>query len=283
MGSDLTHCKNRIIIFSESQKNENPQKEMSSEDLHDYLTNHHCYDEFITLDINELAGLGFTDIATGPISRSWSCKVTETKAIFSNSIYTSAKQIFALYQKYGSADYIGENITQMEHGTQCARRAQEDPRLDEYPSDVASQIIIAAFLHDIGHLLGLDRADAVSMVSVDGNSLGIYGHEQIGADYLMQCGMPQLVCDLVRSHVNAKRYLCTINVEYHSRLSEASKGTLKLQGGQMSDEELYMFENSPIFRLSLMLRSYDDGGKDVDHPSSMIEAELFTLMLDSCL
>ena len=41
-------------------------------------------------------------------------------------------QIFFLYNKYGSSDYIGENVSQLEHATQCAMLAEAQ----EFPPEV---------------------------------------------------------------------------------------------------------------------------------------------------
>lgn len=47
--------------------------------------------------------------------------------------------------------------------------------------------------------------------------------------------------EIVKNHVNAKRYLVTKNPEYYDKLSEASKGTLVHQGGKMNEEEFNKF------------------------------------------
>ncbi|MFN7492149.1 MAG: phosphohydrolase, partial [Cyclobacteriaceae bacterium] len=53
-------------------------------------------------------------------------------------------EIFALYEKYGHEDYIGEAISQIEHMSQAAQLAIEGGFDDE--------VILAAFFHDIGHI-----------------------------------------------------------------------------------------------------------------------------------
>lgn len=45
-------------------------------------------------------------------------------------------------------------------------------------------VVIAALLHDIGHIVGMSDPQAKHMVDEDGKSLGIEGHEKIGAAYL---------------------------------------------------------------------------------------------------
>ena len=57
------------------------------------------------------------------------------------------EEIFSLYNKYGHHDYIGEPVSQTEHMVLAASVA-EDEGCDE-------ECILAAFFHDIGHLVGL--------------------------------------------------------------------------------------------------------------------------------
>ncbi len=73
--------------------------------------------------------------------------------------------------------------------------------------------------------------------------------------------MPERVAALVEGHVEAKRYLVATSTEYHARLSEASRGTLELQGGPMSGEEEARFETDPLFRAKLRLRTFDERAK----------------------
>jgi predicted HD phosphohydrolase len=51
-------------------------------------------------------------------------------------------EIFLLYEKHGANDYIGEKVSQLEHGLQAAFMAEKE----NYPNNV----VLAAFLHDIG-------------------------------------------------------------------------------------------------------------------------------------
>ena len=56
---------------------------------------------------------------------------------------------------------------------------------------------------------------------------GVMKHEKIGADFATnEIGLPQRISRLICAHVNAKRYLCWKDPEYHNKLSEASKTTL---------------------------------------------------------
>ena len=60
--------------------------------------------------------------------------------------------------------------------------------------------------------------------------------------------------------MQAKRYLSR-DKSYWSALSEASKVSLKLQGGIMSDVETEKFTSLKFHYDSILLRKYDDEGK----------------------
>ena len=57
-------------------------------------------------------------------------------------------QVFGLYERHGTADYIGEPVSQIEHMSQAAQLAMAEGFDDE--------VVLAAFFHDIGHLCGPD-------------------------------------------------------------------------------------------------------------------------------
>ncbi len=61
-------------------------------------------------------------------------------------------------------------------------------------------------------------------------------HGDRGAVWLSQW-FPASVCEPVRLHVAAKRYLCTTEPSYFGQLSDASVYTLSVQGGPMTDAE----------------------------------------------
>ncbi|MDA1192435.1 MAG: HD domain-containing protein [Candidatus Poribacteria bacterium] len=157
-------------------------------------------------------------------------------------------EIIALYNRVGDTSYDGEAITQMEHGLQCAKLAA-DAKGDD-------MTVVAALLHDIGHICAPD--DTAKM-----GSSGVVDHEGIGAKYLLERGFRKEVASLVHGHVEAKRYLTFKNADYHAKLSEASKITLRHQGGPMSPDEAAAFESDPLFRDKLRLRSWDEQGKQL--------------------
>ena len=145
------------------------------------------------------------------------------------------ERIERLFAERGAEEYHGEAVTQLEHALQTAQlaeRAGADP-----------QLIVAALLHDVGHLLG--ECD---------------DHEALGYRYLTKYFGPE-VCEPVRLHVAAKRYLCTKDENYRAGLSPESQRTLLIQGGIMSDEELREFESNPYFEAAVELRRWDDAAK----------------------
>lgn len=66
--------------------------------------------------------------------------------------------------------------------------------------------MLAALLHDIGQFLPLHEANDVQMSISGEGSVGRVGHEMIGKEYLRGLGFGEKVCELVGSHVAAKRY-----------------------------------------------------------------------------
>ena len=157
---------------------------------------------------------------------------------------------FALYERHGADDYIGEAITQIEHMYQDAQLAMAEGFDDE--------VVLAAFFHDIGHLCGEGEGDM--------GGYGVVSHERIGAEYLRRCGFGERMARLVQYHVEAKRYLTLRQPGYYERLSEASRRTLEYQGGVMNDAEADAFERDPLFKVSLRMREWDEMAKEVGVP-----------------
>lgn len=158
-----------------------------------------------------------------------------------------AEEIFELYEKFGNQNYIGEPVSQLEHMCQAAQLAE----LEGYDDEV----ILAAFLHDVGHLLPLhDESESM-------NGFGTIDHEKIGAYHLSKLGFSGRMCTLIASHVNAKRYLTFKYPDYYNKLSEASKQTLEFQGGIMNADEAEAFENDGLFTLYIKMRQWDEAAK----------------------
>ncbi len=165
----------------------------------------------------------------------------------SPSIPERVDALFQVLEDSAASDYIGEAINQLEHALQCAHFARQAGADDE--------AVIAALMHDIGHLID---AHAPSMAG-----LGVIDHEILGADYLRSLGFSETVARLVEGHVQAKRYLTFSKPAYAARLSDASRGTLDWQGGPMTAEEAAAFEADPLFRQMLAVRTWDERAKVV--------------------
>jgi 2-amino-1-hydroxyethylphosphonate dioxygenase (glycine-forming) len=164
-------------------------------------------------------------------------------------------EIEGIFKKIGENAYFGEPVSQFEHAAQTIQLAIEQ----NYDTEVQ----VAAFLHDIGHMLH----------SLDGEmgSFGNKNHEQIAACWLRERRFSDKIINLIENHVAAKRYLTAVDYEYHTGLSEASKITLIHQGGPMTETEIELFEQLPYFREIIRLRRWDDAAKQINHPIKSLE------------
>lgn len=163
-------------------------------------------------------------------------------------------EIFDLYDRYGHDDY-GESVTQLEHMVQSAQLAEQEGYDEE--------VILAAFFHDIGHLYEPEYSEQMG-------GYGAQQHDKIGGDFLRQRGFSERMARLVESHVEAKRYLTHRYPDYYATLSDASKETLRYQGGPMSAEEAEAFEGDELFDLIIRMRYWDDEAKVTNRPVSDI-------------
>ena len=156
-------------------------------------------------------------------------------------------RIFSLFERFGSETY-GENATQLQHALQAAELARR--------SGCTDALIAASLLHDIGQFLD-DAGNAAETLGVDAR------HEDSGARFLAPW-FPSAVTEPVRLHVAAKRYLCAVQPTYLTGLSPASALSLKLQGGPMTEAEVRAFEAEPFHADAVILRRFDDTGKQPD-------------------
>ena len=173
-------------------------------------------------------------------------------------------QIFANFEAFGDRDY-GEQVSVVEHSLQAAYLAELD--------DAGVTVIVAAVLHDYGHLIHELPEDCADQ-GIDAK------HEERGAAFLSDYFIPEVV-EPVRLHVAAKRYLCAVDQAYRAALSPASAQSLQLQGGPMDAAERAAFEASPHFSVAVQLRYYDDLAKtpgawtpDLVHYRPYLEAAL---------
>ena len=149
--------------------------------------------------------------------------------------------------------YYEESLSQLEHALQSAACAMEITENEE--------LIVAALLHDIGHLIPNENT----------TPQGNIDHDELGAAYLHTMNFPHSITHLIANHVEAKRYLVTTQPDYKSNLSTASLITLEHQGGMMSDDEVAKFENDPYFDDIITIRICDEKAKSETPSAYRIE------------
>lgn len=162
-----------------------------------------------------------------------------------------ADALIELYERAGGERY-DEVVTQTEHALQCGSYA--------LASGAAPAAVVAAFLHDVGHLL---MADAESRAAARGHDLR---HEEVGGRFLATWFDDDVTAP-VKLHVPAKRYLCAVEASYHDGLSPASVTSLTLQGGPMSDAEVTAYDELPHGEAAAELRRWDDRAKVAGAPT----------------
>ena len=149
-----------------------------------------------------------------------------------------------LYAQKGNLRY-GEDVTQLQHALQCGALAEQ--------TGASDALVLAAVLHDVGHMLHRDAAQALERMEDD-------SHEDLGAKWLAS-GFSAAVTEPIRLHVQAKRFLCLRDPAYAQALSPLSRVTLQLQGGPMTSDESVRFEATPYALDAVQLRRWDDAAK----------------------
>ena len=143
--------------------------------------------------------------------------------------------------------YIGEKVTISEHMIQTAMIAEKVKS--------SNSLICSCLLHDYGHFI-LENPDKLVIKKIDGK------HEDIGYEYLKKFFKKDVV-EPIKYHVLAKRYLAK-KKKYFNSLSEASKISLKLQGGVLNKKESKEFEKKDFFKQTIKLRKFDEVAKRTD-------------------
>jgi len=158
---------------------------------------------------------------------------------------SAVAEVVDLYVRWASDPY-DEDVSQLDHALQTAALAVADGADDD--------LVVAALLHDVGHLLDLATTGGAAPATSD------LGHESVGARYLAAL-FPPTVTGPIALHVRAKRYRCAVDPGYHASLSDGSRRSLALQGGPYDAAGVARFESNPGFAEAVRLRSWDDGGK----------------------
>ena len=153
----------------------------------------------------------------------------------------------ALFAVVVAHSYLGEDVTIGDHMLQCAALAAAEGA-DE-------PLIAAALLHDIGYYL--DPAP-----DSDNEAVPARRHD-VAAGRALAALLPEATVAPIRLHVEAKRYLCATEPSYYDVLSEASRHTMRLQGGVLSAGEAAAFAALPHAMAACRVRRWDDAGKTV--------------------
>ncbi len=158
----------------------------------------------------------------------------------------SLDDIRHLFERYGGLAYSGEPVSQLQHALQTACLAEE--------ANARAELVVAALLHDLGHLLNL-QGDTPTQRGIDDL------HQYFALPFLRPL-FDDAVLEPIRLHVDAKRCLCAIDASYHARLSPDSVRSLELQGGIFDDESARAFLSKPWAEDAMSLRRWDDAAKD---------------------
>jgi predicted HD phosphohydrolase len=168
----------------------------------------------------------------------------------------SVDEILDLYARWGARHY-DEDLSQTSHALQTAARARAEGAGDE--------LVVAALLHDVGHLLAMDQAGRGDVEPEQDT-----GHEATGARYLARV-FPPAVTAPIALHVQAKRYRCGVDPTEVERLSAGSRASLVRQGGPLSATDAERFAALASAGDALRLRAWDDTGKDPEAEAGTME------------
>ena len=161
--------------------------------------------------------------------------------------------------------YIGEKVTISEHMIQSAMNAEK--------AKSNKSLICSSLLHDYGHFILEDPNELVKK-KLDGK------HEDIGYEYLKKFFKKEVV-EPIKHHVLAKRYLAR-NKKYFNYLTEASKVSLKLQGGILNKKQSSIFEKKNYFKNAIKLRKFDEAAKKTNIKIKSID-DYKTLLISQLL
>lgn len=161
-------------------------------------------------------------------------------------VASTVDEVVELYRRWGSEHY-DEELSQIDHAVQTAALARAE--------GAPGELVAAALLHDVGHLLELAARDGHGDLPDEDLS-----HEAVGARYLAGLFGPGVTAPIAL-HVRAKRYRSAVDPAYLAGLSAGSTRSLALQGGPADADEVAAFERNAGFTDAVRLRAWDDGGK----------------------
>lgn len=174
-------------------------------------------------------------------------------------------RIVEILETSGAAQYGDEAVSQLQHALQCAHLAE--------CSGAPDSLVVAALLHDVGHLIHKLGEDAATR-GIDDR------HEALGRRFLARW-FDEDVTAPVGMHVDAKRWLCATDPAYFDTLSPASVRSLELQGGPFTEAEAAAFIARSHAHDAVAVRRWDEQAKDpeaatpgLEHYRPRIEASI---------
>lgn len=153
------------------------------------------------------------------------------------------QQIFDLFETWGTLYYEQGGVTHKEHALQAAALAENE--------GAPTMLVLAALLHDIGHLLAISNGDVKNDSPVD------VQHQHTGGEWLAGFFGPGIT-EPVRLHVEAKRYLCAVDPEYVAQDPSVSLRRALLKNGILKRSEIREFQEHPYHRQAVWLCRIDD-------------------------
>ena len=174
---------------------------------------------------------------------------------------TMTERLLDAMQRSAARQYGREQVSELAHALQCADLAAAGGADEE--------LVLACLLHDVGRYAVAQEEIADTLETVATRAGHARGHHEAGAD-LVAAHVPERVAFLIRSHADAKRYLCATEPAYYDTLSKGSRHTLTLQGGIMAAAEAERAAAHPWWADALRLRRWDDHAKVIGKATSAL-------------
>lgn len=155
-------------------------------------------------------------------------------------------KVLSILKEYGN-DSCCRRCTIVSHSFQAGLLA--------VGKDYDDELILAAFLHDIGHLYPLILPQNQYEKA---NCHSVKDATKWGQVFLSQLGFSEKISTIVSNMIQAKRYLCYQSPAYFHSLTNIQQEIFTDEGGAMSQAEAIDFEKKPYFNESIAIRKIDD-------------------------